>query len=391
MRKIRIRFASVLIWGFLALVLAGIVLLAVRKPAREKVAVTETQPVLVRVMTIEPRTVREAVWIPGRVAANVSALLSVEKAGRVVECAVDKGDTVSAGQVLLRVDDRDWRALEKRARLELADAERELARWEQMKASGAVAASEYDAIKQRQELAAVAVDQAAVHVGQCTLASPFDGVVDARLIEAGEYATEGQAAFHVLAELTRLRRAACDPRLVAPELGIVGAKAQEFEQLALELVAGRHKALVFSQFTDFLKLLAERLVAAGISYQYLDGSTPAAERTKRVAAFQAGVGDLFLISLKAGGFGLNLTAADYVLIVDPWWNPAAEDQAMGRAHRIGQLRPVTVYRLVTAGSVEERIVALHQDKRALADGILEGQDQGKPIGAAELRDLLGEG
>jgi len=198
MRKIRIRFASVLIWGFLALVLAGIVLLAVRKPAREKVAVTETQPVLVRVMTIEPRTVREAVWIPGRVAANVSALLSVEKAGRVVECAVDKGDTVSAGQVLLRVDDRDWRALEKRARLELADAERELARWEQMKASGAVAASEYDAIKQRQELAAVAVDQAAVHVGQCTLASPFDGVVDARLIEAGEYATEGQPAFQVL-------------------------------------------------------------------------------------------------------------------------------------------------------------------------------------------------
>jgi SNF2 family DNA or RNA helicase len=145
---------------------------------------------------------------------------------------------------------------------------------------------------------------------------------------------------------------------------------------------------VFSQFTDFLKLLAERLDSAGISYQYLDGSTPAAERAKRVAAFQRGEGDLFLISLKAGGFGLNLTAADYVLIVDPWWNPAAEDQAMGRAHRIGQQRPVTVYRLVTAGSVEERIVELHKDKRVLADGILEGQDQGKPIGAAELRDLL---
>ena len=198
----------------------------------------------------------------------------------------------------------------------------------------------------------------------------------------------GQAAFHVLAELTRLRRAACDPRLVAPELGIVGAKVQEFEQLALELVAGRHKALVFSQFTDFLKLLAERLDGCGISYQYLDGSTPAAERGKRVVAFQRGEGDLFLISLKAGGFGLNLTAADYVLIVDPWWNPAAEDQAMGRAHRIGQLRPVTVYRLVTAGSIEERIVALHHDKRSLADGILEGQDQGAPIGASELGALL---
>jgi len=212
-----------------------------------------------------------------------------------------------------------------------------------------------------------------------------------RVAQMSEGTGSGQAAFHVLAELTRLRRAACDPRLVAPELGIVGAKVQEFEQLALELVAGRHKALVFSQFTDFLKLLGERLDGCGISYQYLDGSTPAAERGKRVVAFQRGEGDLFLISLKAGGFGLNLTAADYVLIVDPWWNPAAEDQAMGRAHRIGQQRPVTVYRLVTAGSIEERIVALHQDKRSLADGILEGQDQGAPIGADELGALLRDG
>ena len=198
----------------------------------------------------------------------------------------------------------------------------------------------------------------------------------------------GSNAFHVLTELTRLRRAACDPRLVAPELGIVGAKSHEFEQLAMELVAGKHKALVFSQFVDFLKLLAARLDAVGLKYQYLDGSTPAAERGKRVAAFQRGEGDLFLISLKAGGFGLNLTAADYVLIVDPWWNPAAEDQALGRAHRIGQLRPVTVYRLVTAGSVEERIIELHRDKRALADGILEGQDSAAPLGAQALTALL---
>jgi superfamily II DNA or RNA helicase len=207
-------------------------------------------------------------------------------------------------------------------------------------------------------------------------------------VEALEAQGDSQAGFHVLAELTRLRRAACDPRLVAPELGIVGAKSQEFEQLVRELVEGQHKALVFSQFTDFLKLLAAQLDEAKISYQYLDGSTPAAERGKRVAAFQRGEGDLFLISLKAGGFGLNLTMADYVLIVDPWWNPAAEDQAMGRAHRIGQQRPVTVYRLVTAGSIEEKIVALHHDKRGLAEGILEGQDQGKAIGAEELRALL---
>jgi superfamily II DNA or RNA helicase len=212
----------------------------------------------------------------------------------------------------------------------------------------------------------------------------------ARVAEAGAQGTPGQAAFHVLAELTRLRRAACDPRLAAPELGLAGAKLQAFEQLAAELVAGRHKALVFSQFTDFLKLLAQALQAAGISHQVLDGSTPAAQRAARVAAFQRGEGDLFLISLKAGGFGLNLTAADYVIIVDPWWNPAAEDQAMGRAHRIGQQRPVTVYRLVTAGSIEERIVALHHDKRSLADGILAGQDDAAAIGADELRALLDE-
>jgi len=197
-----------------------------------------------------------------------------------------------------------------------------------------------------------------------------------------------QAAFHVLAELTRLRRAACDPRLVAPELGMVGSKVLEFERLATELVEGRHQALVFSQFTDFLKLLGERLAAAGIAYQYLDGSTPAAARAVQVAAFQRGDAPLFLISLKAGGFGLNLTAADYVIIADPWWNPAAEDQASGRAHRIGQQRPVTVYRLVMAGSIEERIVELHRDKRALADSLLEGQDGGAPLAAAELLSLL---
>jgi SNF2 family DNA or RNA helicase len=126
----------------------------------------------------------------------------------------------------------------------------------------------------------------------------------------------------------------------------------------------------------------------GLPFQRLDGSTPQAERTKRVAAFQRGEGEVFLISLKAGGFGLNLTMADYVLIVDPWWNPAAEDQASGRAHRMGQQRPVTVYRLVTAGSVEERIIELHRDKRGLAEGMLEGDGRAAPLDAAALAALL---
>lgn len=184
----------------------------------------------------------------------------------------------------------------------------------------------------------------------------------------------GQAQLNVLAGLTRLRRAACDPRLVSPHLSVRGAKVQAFAELAQELVANGHKALVFSQFVDFLALLREPLDQAGIAYQYLDGSTPAAERMQRVDAFQAGQGDLFLISLKAGGFGLNLTVADYVVIADPWWNPAAEDQASGRAHRIGQQRPVTVYRLVNALSLEEKILTLHRDKRELAERLLDGTD-----------------
>ncbi len=199
----------------------------------------------------------------------------------------------------------------------------------------------------------------------------------------------GQAHLHILAQLTRLRRAACDPRLTSPELGIVGAKVRAFSDLAAELAANGHKALVFSQFVDFLTLLRAPLDQAGIRYQYLDGATPAAERTRRIAAFQAGDGELFLISLKAGGFGLNLTAADYVVITDPWWNPAAEDQAMGRAHRIGQLRPVTVYRLVSKGTLEESIVAMHNEKRALAEGVLAEGGEGAVLpSAAELIDLM---
>ncbi|KAI3592498.1 DNA/RNA helicase, SNF2 family [Cupriavidus sp. U2] len=203
---------------------------------------------------------------------------------------------------------------------------------------------------------------------------------------------EPQARIHVLAQLMRMRRAACDPRLVTPETGHPGAKVRAFAELAATLAANGHKTLVFSQFVDFLQLLRQPLDEAGLACQYLDGATPAAERTRRVAAFQAGEGDVFLISLKAGGFGLNLTAADYVVIADPWWNPAAEDQAMGRAHRIGQQRPVTVYRLITAGTIEERIVDLHQGKRALAEGVLDAsadEATGRDVPLPDIDELVG--
>ncbi|MNS49699.1 RNA polymerase-associated protein RapA [compost metagenome] len=198
---------------------------------------------------------------------------------------------------------------------------------------------------------------------------------------------EPDARIHVLAQLMRMRRAACDPRLATPEVAAPGAKVRAFAELAATLAANGHKTLVFSQFVDFLQLMRRALDEAGLAYQYLDGATPAGERTRRVAAFQGGAGDVFLISLKAGGFGLNLTAADYIVIADPWWNPAAEDQAMGRAHRIGQQRPVTVYRLITAGTIEERIVDLHQGKRALADGVLDATDGEATGRAAALPDI----
>lgn len=197
-----------------------------------------------------------------------------------------------------------------------------------------------------------------------------------------------QRRFQVLAELMRVRRACCDPTLVTPNANVGSAKLDAFENLVQELIANRHKALVFSQFVDYLTLLRARLDELGIRYQYLDGSTPAAERSARVKAFQGGDGDLFLISLRAGGVGLNLTAADYVIITDPWWNPAVEDQAASRAHRMGQERPVTVYRLAMKDSIEERIMNLHAEKRALADSLFTGEEFGGAWSVEDLMQLL---
>jgi SNF2 family DNA or RNA helicase len=138
-------------------------------------------------------------------------------------------------------------------------------------------------------------------------------------------------------------------------------------------------------------ILRDFLDGQKVNYQYLDGSTPVKERKKRVNAFQAGEGDVFLISLKAGGTGLNLTAADYVIHMDPWWNPAVEDQASDRAHRIGQQRPVTIYRLVAKNTIEEKIVDLHRQKRDLADSLLEGADMSGKMSTDQLLQLISEG
>jgi SNF2 family DNA or RNA helicase len=192
----------------------------------------------------------------------------------------------------------------------------------------------------------------------------------------------------ILTEIMRLRQACCNPRLISKDNSIPSSKLDVFSSIISELIASRHKALVFSQFIGHLDIIREYLDAQGITYQYLDGSTASKTRKDQVEDFQAGKGDLFLISLKAGGLGLNLTAADYVIHMDPWWNPAIEDQASDRAHRIGQTRPVTIYRLVCKNTIEEKIVRLHQEKRDLADSLLEGTDTSARLSSDELISLI---
>ena len=179
----------------------------------------------------------------------------------------------------------------------------------------------------------------------------------------------GKTKIHVLEALLRLRQAACDPRLLDQDAK-PGAKLELVQQQIESVVAEGHKVLVFSQFTSFLSLIRERFDAAGIKYEYLDGKTN--DRQSPVTRFQNDkFVSAFLISLKAGGHGLNLTAADYVYLMDPWWNPAVEAQAIDRAHRMGQTRPVIAYRVICRDTVEEKIVELQKSKRELAQSIIQ--------------------
>ncbi|MGI3783112.1 MAG: SNF2-related protein, partial [Janthinobacterium lividum] len=188
----------------------------------------------------------------------------------------------------------------------------------------------------------------------------------------------------ILASLTRLRQLALDPALVDPVHSDVGsAKLDELLDRLGELVSEGHRALVFSQFTRFLGRVRSRLDAAAIPYAYLDGRTR--NRADVVDGFRQGTAPVFLISLKAGGVGLNLTEADYVFVLDPWWNPAVEAQAIDRTHRIGQTRPVMVYRLVATDTVEQKVVELSARKAELFTSVLDGEVE---LGAAlTARDI----
>jgi SNF2 family DNA or RNA helicase len=195
--------------------------------------------------------------------------------------------------------------------------------------------------------------------------------------------------FTVFRSLTLLRMLSLHAGLIDGEQygGVPSAKLDAlFEQLD-EVIAEGHRALVFSQFTSFLQLAAARLDAAGVPYTYLDGSTR--RRSEVIDRFRTGRAPVFLISLKAGGFGLNLTEADYVFLLDPWWNPASEAQAVDRAHRIGQSKTVMVYRMVAAGTIEEKVMALKAKKAALVSSLMDDDDLfSESLSADDIRGLI---
>ncbi|MGW9626460.1 SNF2-related protein [Microbacterium sp. NPDC055521] len=194
--------------------------------------------------------------------------------------------------------------------------------------------------------------------------------------------------FIVFRSLTMLRMLALSPRLIDPDAeDATSAKLDVLLEHVQELRAEGHRALVFSQFTSYLEMAAERLRAAGIAYDYLDGSTR--RRDDVIDGFRSGEAPVFLISLKAGGFGLTLTEADYVLLLDPWWNPAAEAQAIDRTHRIGQTQPVFVYRLIAAGTIEEKVLALQQRKARLFTAVMDDEALfSQALTADDIRGLL---
>jgi SNF2 family DNA or RNA helicase len=189
----------------------------------------------------------------------------------------------------------------------------------------------------------------------------------------------GRSQLSVLTALLRLRQACCDPRLLKnredlPTNGSNSAKLTALLAMIGEIVDEGHKILIFSQFVEMLTLIRQELEVNGYSYEYIDGQTPAKDRLEKVNKFNADDTPIFLISLKAGGTGLNLTGADYVIHYDPWWNPAVENQATDRAHRIGQTRHVFNYKLITRGTVEEKIIALQKKKKELAELVIGGDE-----------------
>jgi len=215
----------------------------------------------------------------------------------------------------------------------------------------------------------------------------YDTVRAATLANVVALLAAGGNVLAALEALLRLRQACCHPGLLPGHTASTSTKVALLLERLEEAAADGHKALVFSQWTALLDRIEPHLRTAGMAFTRLDGTTR--DRASVVHRFQDEAGPpIMLVSLRAGGTGLNLTAADHIFLLDPWWNPAVEDQAADRAHRIGQTRPVLVYRLVAQDTVEERILALQERKRILAHTALEGADRAAVITREELLTLL---
>ena len=211
----------------------------------------------------------------------------------------------------------------------------------------------------------------------------------ARLRPQVEGMIGGRGRIEMLAAITELRQICGHPSLVLKDYAASSGKLDLLLDVLPGALEAGHRALIFSQFTRMLRILQRRLEAAGITCLYLDGDTPPKRRIELVEEFNGGQGQVFLISLKAGGSGLNLVGADTVIHFDPWWNPAAEDQATDRAHRIGQKNKVTVIRLITRGSIEEQVVHLGERKRELFEQMITaGETMPTQLTEADIRALF---
>lgn len=206
-----------------------------------------------------------------------------------------------------------------------------------------------------------------------------------------EVSTNGfeKSQIKILSLLTRLRQLCCHPSLFIDNYQGGSGKLSLLQEVMKDAVSGGHRVLLFSQFTSMLDIIRQELVKEDISYYYLDGATPAEERIKMVHAFNAGQKEVFLLSLKAGGTGLNLTGADVVIHFDPWWNPAVEDQATDRAYRIGQKNSVQVYKLIAKDTIEEKIYALQQKKQVMIESLIKpGENFLTKMSESEIRELF---
>jgi SNF2 family DNA or RNA helicase len=208
------------------------------------------------------------------------------------------------------------------------------------------------------------------------------------MLESGEL-SNGKDKIRILAELTKIRQLCCDPSLILENYSGGSAKREAVLDLIRSAMDGGHRMLLFSQFTSMLELLEEDLKKENISYYKITGSTPKEERIRLVHAFNENNTPVFLISLKAGGTGLNLVGADMVIHYDPWWNLAAQNQATDRAHRIGQKHKVSVFKLIAKNTIEEKILKLQEAKKDLADAIISGEGESlTSLTAEELVELL---